>query len=299
MWLSLLGPLYVRGDDGEVVIAAPKQRVVLAALLVRANRVVSFDEFAEDLWDGAPPPAARATLRNYVKSLRHLLGPETGGRIVTKAPGYMIRLADGELDTLRLERLCARGGAAVRSGEWGVASALLADALALWRGTPLVDVPSAALAGRALPSLDRLRSQAAEWRVDADLRLGRHADLVLQLPSLIADYPLRERFHAQFMLALYRSGRAAEALTAFEHARRLLADQLGADPGPELRSLHERILRCDAVLAEPAGPGGYPGGIVAGPPPAAPRPACRCSARHAVRPARRTVRCQAGGLSRT
>lgn len=304
MWLSFLGPLYIRTPAGEIVVPAPKQRVVLAALLVRANRVMSFGELAEDLWDGAPPRAARATLRNYVKSLRRLLGPDVGERIVTKDPGYMIRIGDDELDTLRMEALCARGGAAIRSGDWGVASASLGQALALWRGTPLADIPSEALSRRALPWLDRLRSQAAEWRADAELHLGRHAGLVLELQSLTAEYPLRERFHAQLMLALYRSGRAAEALTVFEHARQLLADQLGADPGPELRSLHERILRGDAALADPSGPGGHP--VAAGPDPRPPgtrhegtrhegtgyAASRRCSARARHR-AHRAVHCSA------
>lgn len=252
MWLSLLGPLYVRGQDGEVVVPAAKQRAVLAALLVRANLVVSFDEFADDVWDGAPTPAARPTLRNYVKSLRKLLGPDIGERIVTREPGYLIQLDEEELDTLRVSALCARGGAAIRAADWRLASELLTEALGLWRGTPLADVPSETLRGHALPSLDRLRLQATEWRVDADLRLGRHADLVLELESLTAEHPLRERFHAQLMLALYRSGRAAEALAAFQHARQALADQLGADPGPDLRRLHERMLRSDATLAASA-----------------------------------------------
>ena len=184
MWLSVLGPLYVRGQDGEVVIAAAKQRAVLAALLVRANRVVSFDEFTHDVWDGAPPPGARATLRNYVKSLRRLLGPEIGERIVTREPGYLIHLDEKELDMLRLRALCARGGAAIRAADWRFASEVLAEALGLWRGTPLADVPSETLRAQAAPPLDRLRLQATEWRVDADLRLGRHADLVEPHPFL-------------------------------------------------------------------------------------------------------------------
>ena len=249
MWLSVLGPLYVCGSSGEVTIAAAKQRAVLAALLVRANRVVSFDEFAEDVWDGAPPRAARATLRNYVKSLRRDLGPDIGERIITREPGYLIQLAEDELDTLRVSALCARGGAAIRAGDWQRASGLLTTALDLWRGTPLADIPSESLCGQARPSLERLRLQAIEWRVEADLRLGRHANLVLELQALTAEHPLRERFHAQLMLALYRSGRAAEALAAFEAARRALAEQLGVHPGPDLRRLHERILRSDAGLA--------------------------------------------------
>lgn len=131
----------------------------------------------------------------------------------------------------------------------------LGAALGLWRGTPLADVPSEALARKVLPELDRRRAQAAEWRADAELRLGKHEDLVLDLQELTTEYPLRERFHAQLMLALYRSGRAAEALAAFEHARQTLARQLGADPGSELRGLHERILRNDPALTTSHGTG--------------------------------------------
>ncbi|HMD94055.1 MAG TPA: AfsR/SARP family transcriptional regulator [Trebonia sp.] len=141
------------------------------------------------------------------------------------------------------------GGSPVHSGDWQLASGLLTTALDLWRGMPLADIPSESLCGRARPSLERLRLQAIEWRVEADLRLGRHANLVLELEALTAEHPLRERFHAQLMLALYRSGRPAEALAAFESARQTLAEQLGVHPGPDLRRLHERILRSDAGLA--------------------------------------------------
>ncbi len=297
MWVSVLGPLQVRGQDGEVTVAAAKQRAVLTALLVRANRVVSFDEVASDVWDGDPPGAARATLRNYVKSLRRLLGPEIGGRIITRDPGYLIRLAGDEADTLRLRALCARGGAALHAGEWAVALRSLAEALARWRGTPLADIPSRALRGRVLPELDSLRLQALEWRLEADLRLGRASELVLELQALAAGHPLRERFHAQLMLALYRSGRAAEALAAFEAARQALATQLGADPGPELRRLHLRMLRTDPALT-PAEEGAARllagSGAAADVPVTGARQACPAKPARRVRP----TRCPSG-LSRT
>jgi DNA-binding SARP family transcriptional activator/tetratricopeptide (TPR) repeat protein len=249
MWLAVLGPLSVRTADGEVVIAAAKQRAVIAALLVRANQVVSFGELVEVVWEGTPPPSARATLRNYVKSLRQQLGP-AAPRLVTRDPGYLMRLGEDELDTLRFGALCARGGTAVRNQDWKRAAADLGAALSLWRGTPLADVPSEVLRRDAVPPLERLRLQAVEWRVDADLHLGRHADLLLELQALTAEYPLSERFHVQRMLALYRCGRAAEALAAYQQARQVLAEQLGTDPGPELRRLHDRILRFDAELAD-------------------------------------------------
>jgi DNA-binding SARP family transcriptional activator/Tfp pilus assembly protein PilF len=250
MWLAVLGPLSVRTADGEVVIAAAKQRAVLAALLVRANQVVSFGELVEVVWEDTPPPSARATLRNYVKSLRQQLGP-AASRLVTRDPGYLMRLGEDELDTLRFEALCARGGTAVRDQNWNRAAANLETALSLWRGAPLADVPSEMLRRGAVPPLERLRLRAVEWRVDADLHLGRHADLLLELQALTSEHPLSEQFHAQRMLALYRCGRAAEALAAYQQARQVLAEQLGTDPGPELRRLHDRILRFDAELAEP------------------------------------------------
>ncbi len=253
MWLAVLGPLVVRPAHAEVRVAAAKQRVVLAALAVRAGQVVSFDELAETVWDGAPPLTARVTLRNYVKCLRQLLGP-AGARIITHDPGYLIQLAAGELDVLRFGELSRQGGAAVRAAEWPRASGLLGEALGLWRGEPLADIPSDALRWQTAPRLERLRLQALEWRLDADLNLGRHADLVPELQGHTAGQPLHERFHAQLMLALYRSGRGAEALAAYDRARGLLARHLGAEPGPELRDLHLRILRKDTDLAIPAGP---------------------------------------------
>jgi DNA-binding SARP family transcriptional activator len=248
MWLAVLGPLTVRPAGTEVAIPAAKQRVVLAALLVRANQVVSFDELAEIVWDGAPPPTARVTLRNYVKCVRRLLGP-AAARIVTRDPGYLLKASEDELDLLRFEQLARQGAAAVRAAGWPEAARVLAEALGLWRGEPLADIASDVLRAEAAPRLERSRLQVLEGRVDADLNLGRHADLVLELQSLTAEQPLRERFHGQLMLALYRSGRAAEALAAYDRARGLLAAHLGTEPGPDLRDLHLRVLREDQDLA--------------------------------------------------
>jgi DNA-binding SARP family transcriptional activator/tetratricopeptide (TPR) repeat protein len=248
MWLAVLGPLVVRPAGTEVTIAAAKQRVVLAALAVRANQVVSFDELAETVWDGSPPPTARVTLRNYVKCLRRLLAP-ADARIVTRDPGYQLRLDAGELDVLQFGELARDGAAAVRAADWPRAASLLGAALALWRDEPLSDIPSDALRRETAPRLERIRLQALEGRVDADLNLGRHAELILEVQGHAAEQPLHERFHAQLMLALYRSGRGAEALAAYDRARGLLARHLGAEPGPELRDLHLRMLREDADLA--------------------------------------------------
>ena len=248
MWLAVLGPLSVRVGDSDIVISAGKQRAVLAALLARANHVVSFDELTDAVWEGDPPQTARVTLRNYVKELRRLLGPAAQERIVTQDPGYVARFDEDEVDILRFGALCRRGAALVRAGEWRATAAVLAEALALWRGEPLADIPATTLHRDTATWLEQQRLQALEWRVDADLHLGDHAGLVVELRELTARHPLNERFHAQLMLALCRSDRAAEALDTYESARSVLAETLGADPGPELRRLHEGILRGDAAL---------------------------------------------------
>ncbi|HTU72336.1 MAG TPA: BTAD domain-containing putative transcriptional regulator [Trebonia sp.] len=268
MWLAVLGPLSARVGDTDIVISAGKQRAVLVALLARANHVVSFDELASAVWGGDPPPTARVTLRNYVKELRRLLGPAGQDRIVTRDPGYVARFSEDEVDILRFGALCRRGGTLVRTGEWRAAAAVLAEALALWRGDPLADIPATTLHRDTASWLEQQRLQALEWRVDADLHLGNHGGLAVELRDLTARHPLHERFHAQLMLALCRSGRAAEALDAYESARSVLVESLGADPGPELRQLHEGILRGDAALWSPL-PATAPAHLPASPPPVA------------------------------
>jgi DNA-binding SARP family transcriptional activator/Tfp pilus assembly protein PilF len=231
MWFGILGPLLVRDGDVVVGVAAARQRVVLAALLVHAGSVVPAHELAELVWDGAPPAGAATTLRSHVMRLRRALGPGPAGRVVTRHPGYLVEAREEEVDLLRFARLCREGGAAVRAGAWQQASELLNEALGLWRGEPLGDVTCAPLRRDELPRLEQLRLQALEWRIDTGLHLARHAELMAELQSLTALHPLRERFHAQLMLALYRCGRQAEALAAYRNARRLLIAELGAEPG--------------------------------------------------------------------
>jgi DNA-binding SARP family transcriptional activator/tetratricopeptide (TPR) repeat protein len=248
MWIGLLGPLTVRHEDGAVTLPAAKQRIVLACLALHAGEVVSLDQLVDVLWDGSPPPGARATVRNYVKRLRQLLGPGPGARIVTHHPGYLMDLAEDEVDVLRFAALYRTGDTALRAGEWQQAHDSLAEALGLWRGAPLVDVPSLALRHDAVPQLEQLRLQAIEARIEADLNLGRHHRLVPELQALIAEHPLRERPREQLMLALYRCGRQAEVLEEYRAVRRLLRDELGVEPGPGLRDLHERVLAADPAL---------------------------------------------------
>jgi DNA-binding SARP family transcriptional activator/tetratricopeptide (TPR) repeat protein len=249
MEFGLLGPLEVRRGGQVVPLRHGKLRALLAALLLRPGRTVPLDELARTLWwPGNPPPSAGVTIRNYVKRLRQALGDADRSRISTQPGGYLIRVADGELDVTRCEALMGAVRTAARNGEWDTVAARAGAALALWRGEPFADVPSELLAERALPRLADLRLQAVEARVGADLRLGRHAEVTAELQELVATHPLREQLQAQLMLALYRSGRRADALAAFRQARRMLVDELGAEPGTELRELHQHMLAADPAL---------------------------------------------------
>jgi DNA-binding SARP family transcriptional activator/tetratricopeptide (TPR) repeat protein len=244
---GLLGPLYVRSEGVTLPVAAPGQRVVLAALAVRAGRVVSFEELSAGIWGDAPPSAARVAVRNQVSRLRHRLG-RVGGQVVTRDPGYVLDAAEDDVDLLDFARLCREGGAAVRAGAWQRASDLLYYALRLWRGMPLADVPSPVLRDEHVAVVDALRLQAIEWRLEAGLHTGRHNELVVELEGLVREHPLRERFHAQLMLALYRCGRQGDALGVYRSARDALVTELGVEPGQDLRELHERILAADPLL---------------------------------------------------
>jgi DNA-binding SARP family transcriptional activator/tetratricopeptide (TPR) repeat protein len=251
MWFGVLGPVLVRDGDSVIEIPARRQRVLLGALLARAGTVVSVDVLAEMMWDGTPPSGAAITLRSHVMRLRRALGPTAGARVVTRFPGYLLEAGQDEVDLLRFTFLYHEGGAAVRAGAWERADVTLSEALGLWRGDPLADIPSELLRRDELPRLDQLRLQAVEWRTDARLHLGAHAELVPELQALAAQHPLRERFHAQLMLALVGSGRGAEALEGYQRARGLLVEALGTEPGAELRELHQRILAHDPGLAGP------------------------------------------------
>ena len=254
MQFRLLGPMALDGvAGGGVVPTGARPRVLLAALLLRANLPVSRSALVEAVWDGAPPPGAEVSLRGHVLRLRRALGPEAGLRISAHDPGYLIRLEHSELDVLEFESLCGETGRALRTADWDEASERGTRAVALWRGEPLLDVPSQVLRDEFRPRLEQLLVQVREDCIEADLRLGRHAQLTGQLRELTAAYPLRERFHAQLMLALARGGRRSEALEAYRSARRVLVDQLGVEPGAELRELHERVLVGEVELAAASG----------------------------------------------
>jgi DNA-binding SARP family transcriptional activator/tetratricopeptide (TPR) repeat protein len=244
---SLLGPLVVRIDSTPMAVPAGKHRVVLAALLLRANRVVPVEDLAEALWGDELPSEARTGVQNYVMRLRKALGP-AGSRITTQPRGYLIRVEAGELDLQSFEKLLREARAAARAASWPDAAGQAAAALALWRGEPLADVGSDLLTAREAPRLAELRLQAHETRIDADLQLGRPGEVIGELRQLTAENPLRERFHGLLMLALYRDSRQGEALAAYQHARDLLIDQLGTEPGPDLQRLHQQILTADPGL---------------------------------------------------
>ena len=244
---GVLGPLSVC-DGARHVVLAPRQRVLLATLLFSAGRVVSADALAEVLWDGRPPAGGRAALHSAMQRLRSSLGAAGPALIGTRSPGYLIELGDGEFDVRRFGVLAARGQAAAEAGSWVQAAELLRQALGLWRGGALADVPSQLLRDREVPQLEDRRLAVLGWRIDADLQLGRHGAVVSELRQLVTAYPMREHFHGQLMLALYRSGRQGDALAAYQDAHRVLAGELGVDPGPGLQSLHQRILAADPEL---------------------------------------------------
>jgi DNA-binding SARP family transcriptional activator len=264
MEYCLLGPLMVRRNGVVLPVAAGKQRVVLAVLLLRAGRVAGTDELVEALWGSAPPPSARESLQNYVVRLRKALGGEGQGPVVTEPGGYRIEVGPGELDVAVFESAVAAGLGAVRAGSWEQARQVLGEGLALWRGRPLADVPSEGLAAREVPRLQELRWQADEGRIEAEVALGEHARVIADLRALTAEQPLRERLHALLMTALYRDGQQAGALAAYQAARGVLLEELGAEPGPDLRRVHQEVLAGDLVPAGSAGKA--PSGPAAGPP---------------------------------
>ncbi|MGH3250480.1 MAG: BTAD domain-containing putative transcriptional regulator, partial [Trebonia sp.] len=229
-------------------VSSGRQRTVLAMLLLRANRVVAVNDLAEALWGSALPPSARVTVQNYVKRLRDVLG-DVGCRIVTQAPGYLIRVAADELDASLFEVNLDSARAAAAAGSWEAAAAKARAALLVWRGDPLADVPSEYLALREIPRLADLRLQAAEIGIEAALRLGRPAAVIGELRRLVASDPLRERLSALLMAALYEDGRQAEALAVYQQTRTALVAELGVEPGHELRDLQQRILAGGQALA--------------------------------------------------
>ncbi|SEN08519.1 AfsR/SARP family transcriptional regulator [Actinacidiphila rubida] len=245
---AVLGPVRAWRDDEPIATGAPQQRALLAALLLRGGRTATASELLDAVWGETPPNTALAALRSYAFRLRKALGPDA---LVTDSGGYALHVGEGALDYAVVERLASEADKS-RAGDPAHARQLLHAALEMWHGEPLAGLPG--------PHAEMQRSRLAEWhlgllesRLELDLEMGAHAEAVSELTALSAEQPLRERLRALLMLALYRSGRQAEALGVYADTRRLLADELGIDPSAELSDLHQRILEADAGLAAPAG----------------------------------------------
>ncbi|MGC0314150.1 AfsR/SARP family transcriptional regulator [Kitasatospora acidiphila] len=249
---GLLGPLTVHDGTGTALpVSSPKVRALLAMLLLEPGRVVSRDRLTGALWGEHPPATAPTSLNNHVVQLRRLLGPGGPARLRTAAPGYLLQVGPAELDSAVFTELLDLARGARRAGDWQAVSSRCAEALRLWRGTPLTDLPS--LAEEALPhvqQLQELRLQALEWQFDAELELGRPHGVIPELNRLTAEHPLREAFHRQLMIALHRTDQRAEALASYQRLRRTLVEELGIEPGPRVRAAHQEILRAEQQAAE-------------------------------------------------
>jgi predicted ATPase/DNA-binding SARP family transcriptional activator len=241
--LGVLGPLEVARDGVPLELRGPRQRAVLALLALHSNEPVSRERLIDGVWGDDPPETAVNALQVAVHALRRVLG---SGRIETRKHGYVLHLQPGELDLDRFSRLVERAGAQ----EGAAAADTLREALGIWRGEALADLSAAPFVSVEGSHLDELRRAALDRRIEADLEAGRE-DLVAELQELVAKEPLRERLRQQLIIALYRAGRQADALEAYREARRTLKDELGIEPGPELRRLEQAILRHDPELAAP------------------------------------------------
>lgn len=252
MEFRVLGEVGATSGGRLLPLRAGRQRTLLAVLLLRANRVVSTSQLIDELWDADAPATAVNLIQQYVSRLRTVLraGPDGGGapRLVTRHPGYLLRVEPGELDLDRFEGLVQEGGRALAAGETARGADTLGRALALWRGPALADIEPAPSRRDQIARLEGRRTAALEERIDADLRLGRHAALVAELEALVAQHPTRERMHARLMLSLYRSGRQVDALAAYRDLRRRLVDELGVEPTADLQRLHQAMLACDPGL---------------------------------------------------
>jgi DNA-binding SARP family transcriptional activator len=264
----ILGPLEVVGDRGTVRLGGTRQRATLAILLLNANRVVSVDRIVEDLYADAAPVTALKQVQRQISELRKALG--AASVIETRTPGYLIRLSSGQLDLSVFEQLAEEAAEALAAGDPRKAADLLGRALRLWRGDPLSDLTYESFAQASIERLHEIHLAALEQRIEADLALGRHTELIAELEQLVDQHPVREQFHAQLMLALYRSARQAEALAAYREARAKLMDGFGIEPSRGLKELERRILGQDPRLelipdesSRPASPARSPRTVLA------------------------------------
>ena len=245
--------LEVIAGDKTVALGCPKQRALLAILLLTAGDVVSTDRIVDDLWGSEPPAKSAHTVQVYVSNLRKALGQHGRDLLLTRVPGYCLEVDEGTFDLARFEGALRDGRVALEKGDDESAATRLAEALAVWRGPPLADFAYEPFAQQAIARLEELRLVALELRIEAELGLGRHAELIPELQALAQEHPRRERPRAQLMIAPYRSGRQADALEVFQETRVQLVEQLGIDPSPALQELEREILRQDESLELSAG----------------------------------------------
>jgi ABC-type transport system substrate-binding protein/DNA-binding SARP family transcriptional activator len=251
---GVLGPLEIWLEGASVRVGGPRQRALLGLLLCHANRVVSRDQLIEELLGDQPAATADRILRVQVSRLRKALGDVNGHgqpRLQARPPGYLLHVADGELDLHVFEQQVAAGRQALADGNPGRAAGLLREAESLWRGRPLADLESEPFAGLEARRLETLRIQAVEDRIDTELALGRHAVVCPELEQLVTEHPMRERLRGQLMIALYRCGRQADALQTYQEGRSLLVEELAVEPGPQLRKLQLAVLEQDPALDLP------------------------------------------------
>jgi DNA-binding SARP family transcriptional activator len=262
MRFHVLGPLEVHTADGENVrLGAAKQRTLLVLLLLHANRPVALDRLAEALWPGRMPRSAAGNIRTYMSGLRQVLGLGSADRLprlVAGPGGYRLDVEPSELDLLVFDDLAARGRHALGHGDPAGATEILGEALRLWRGQTAEDVVLDGKMAGTVAELDERRLAAEEAWIDAQLMLENDAELIARLRGLVARHPLRERLWGQLMTALYRSGRQAEALTAFQRLRRQVADELGVEPSPQLRRIQQQMLKGDPLESTSPMPPGSP-----------------------------------------
>ncbi|MGW6943369.1 AfsR/SARP family transcriptional regulator [Streptomyces xanthophaeus] len=262
MEIQLLGPLCATVKGVSIVPNAGKPRQIFTLLALYPGRVMPVSTLMEEIWGTEPPPSAMTTLQTYIMQLRRCLGtamgPEAPGEakniLATRHGGYLLQTPPESVDVHSYERLVVEGREAFEQGEDERAARAFRQALALWQGPALVDVRLGPILEIEVMRLEESRLVTVERRIDADLRLGRHAELIVELTDLIARHPQHEGLHAQAMLALYRSGRQASALDVYRKVRERLIEELGVDPSPQLQLLHQAMLAVDPELEVAAGP---------------------------------------------
>lgn len=255
--IKVLGPLELLAGGASIVPSASKPCQIVAMLALQAGHVVTTDELIDEIWDQRPPRSAAATVQTYIMHLRRRLQRVLDGQagvssaknvLITHRSGYLLAIEPDDVDAVRYDRLSALGRRAVADADYATASHVLSEALDLWRGPALVGVPVGPELGIEALRLEESRLATLDLRIDADLRLGRHNQLLGELAALCAKYPTLENFCAQHMLALYRSGRQSQALQVYRELRRKLVEEIGIEPSPRLRQVHQAMLAADSTL---------------------------------------------------